>query len=120
MPDTLMLAFQRPSDEVLNAVRACRTTGFDRGDEWSWQAISDGLIDEQTLSLTRLGRLVLAACAPDAPDPVGKVESLKDKVIAEARIVAFQERVSGCPWEMLDIALSELDRATGKAGEVES
>lgn len=44
-------------------------------------------------------------------------QEAKDKVIAEARVVTFQERVKGNHWDMLEQALIAIDAATDKAGE---
>lgn len=96
MPDTLMLAFQRPSDETIEVLRMVETNGphwrLDECEEWFredparaikeqgelvrvWQyrmAVGEQI---EFVSLTELGRLTLAAYDAEAAGDGGQVEA---------------------------------------------
>lgn len=140
MPDTLMLAFQRPSDEELAAMRLALTrpvSGYVKSDEVSkevWHSLIEKHLmnsDGPYMFLNWFGRLVLAACDADTPDPVGKVVEA-DRIavyltrgeisLAYSLAVQNENMWDACSDDPIpDTATSlvqALARATGKVGEV--
>lgn len=154
MPDTLMLAFERPSDGMLKWMRVIDAgqqapsdfsfDDFDKCVNAELVGIHQSPVAVHWAYLTNLGRLVLAACSPDAPDPVGKVVEAARKCSEDFLLKAYKKTYSngiyfrqrGHPrmgeladeaHHLIESALdlltktvdamdAELDRATGKAG----